>query len=363
MNPHIWLQISFLPCKHPMPYGTINERIFYMKHDTATYTREIIPTPATAGPTLSELQQNPVPENFHLLTGPLPCTMVNDALFHIVLEANPQALKALVCSLLSLPPKAVTSIEVTNPIILGSTLQSKNFVLDIKICLNNHTIINIEMQVVNLSFWKERSLGYLCRTFDNLNKGDDYSNTRPAIHIGILDFEIFKDDTEFYATYHLANDISHKIYSDKFRLSVLQLNQMEHATKEDIDCGRALWAKFFKATTWEEVHMLAEQDPIIADAAKTIYRVTQDERIFNYCNSREMGERTHRTLVNQLAEQGEQLQKLRQKDKDKIQRKIAKGKNLEQIADELEEEIETIRPLYDELMGSPKPSEHTITDK
>ena len=259
------------------------------------------------GPTLAELQQNPVPEDFKLLTGPLPYRMLNDALFHIVMEANPDVLKSMLCALLNLDPDTISFIEVTNPIELGNTIYEKTYVLDLKIKLNNNILINVEVQVINLKFWKERSLGYLCRTFDNLNKGDDYLNTKPAIQIGILDFEVFKGDTEFFATYHLANDITHKIYSDNFRLSVLQLNQIKHATPEDVACKRVLWAKFFKATSWEEICMLAEQDPIIAEAAKTIYRVTEDERVRNHCDAREMGERTHRTLVKQLAEQEQQL--------------------------------------------------------
>ncbi|MBR6537667.1 MAG: hypothetical protein IKT67_10755 [Lachnospiraceae bacterium] len=53
--------------------------------------------------------------------------------------------------------------------------------------------------------------------------------------------------------------------------------------------------------------MLAQQDPIFAEAAKTIYRVTADERVRNHCNAREMGERTYNTLVNQLDEKDNQL--------------------------------------------------------
>lgn len=273
-----------------------------MKYNTTKYFQEAPVNLLTLGPSIAELQQNPVPENLNLFTKTLPYRMVNDALFHIVMEANPPVLKSLICALLSLDAKDISSIELMNPFELGNTIYDKNYVLDLKITLNNNTLINIEVQVLNLKFWKERSLGYLCRTFDNLNKGDDYSETKPAIHIGILDFEIFEGDTEFFATYHLANDISHKIYSDKFRLSVLQLNQTEHATDEDIECKRVLWAKFFKATTWEEVSTLAEQDPIFAEAAKTIYRVTADDRVRYHCDAIERGERTHRTLVNQLDE-------------------------------------------------------------
>jgi len=139
---------------------------------------------------------------------------------------------------------------------------------------------------------------------------------------------------------------------------------------------------------------LAKQDPIFAEAAKTIYRVTEDERVRYHCDAIERGERTHRTLVNQLNEQEQQIadkdaeiEKLRaemearetnaywerireadrqrvqqelqeakeklanqhQKLKDKIQYKIFQNKSLAEIAEDLVESPDTIRPLYEEL--------------
>jgi len=52
----------------------------------------------------------------------------------------------------------------------------------------------------------------------------------------------------------------------------------------------------------------------------------------------------------QQSEREANLQKL----KDKIRRKIAKGKSLEQIAEELEENVEDIRSLYEELTNPAK---------
>ncbi|MDD6036172.1 MAG: Rpn family recombination-promoting nuclease/putative transposase [Lachnospiraceae bacterium] len=242
-------------------------------------------------PTLAELQLTPLPKEFNTLSGPLRYTMTNDALFHIVFEANPEALKAFLCSLLHLIPEEITSVEVTNPIRFGSSIYAKNFVLDLRLLLNNQTVINLEMQVEKLSFWKERSLGYLCRSFDNLNKGNDYLNTKPAVHVGILDFELFPEHPEFFSTYHLSNDITHQKYSDNFRLSVLQLGHTELATEEDRFWQLDLWAQFFKADTWEEIQMLAEKKPYIFNAAKTIYRVTEDERVRQMCEAREEGEK------------------------------------------------------------------------
>ena len=52
-------------------------------------------------------------------------------------------------------------------------------------------VINIEMQVLRRSFWNDRSLLYLCSTFNNLEKGEGYTEVKPAYHIGILDFTPF----------------------------------------------------------------------------------------------------------------------------------------------------------------------------
>ena len=53
--------------------------------------------------------------------------------------------------------------------------------------------------------WPERSLSYLCRAFNNLNPGEDYHKVKPVIQIGLLDFTLFPEHPEFYATYRFLN--------------------------------------------------------------------------------------------------------------------------------------------------------------
>ena len=103
------------------------------------------------------------------------------------------------------PKFSVTFIKcfLTNPIILGISIDDKTFFLDIAITLNDDALINLEMQVLNKYNWPERSLSYLCRSFDQLNTGDYYQSTKPAIQIGLLDFTLFPEHPEFYATYKL----------------------------------------------------------------------------------------------------------------------------------------------------------------
>ena len=58
--------------------------------------------------------------------------------------------------------------------------------------------------------------------------------------------------------------------------------------------------------------MLAQQDPIILEAAKTLYRVTEDERVRMHCEALEAGELTYRTLVLESEEQMQQINEQRQ---------------------------------------------------
>lgn len=128
-----------------------------------------------------------------------------------------RVLKGLVCALLHLEPDEVQSVVLFNPIEFSDRMRDKDFILDIKVMLNDTAIINIELQVRTQQFWDDRSLSYLCRIFNSLEKGEDYSDIRPAYHIGILDFTPFPDYPEFYAANKMMNIKKHYIYMTSSR--------------------------------------------------------------------------------------------------------------------------------------------------
>lgn len=174
-----------------------------------------------------------VPALWQSATGPVGIPMTNDYLFRALMQRNNNVLKGLICSLLHISPNDITSVIITNPIELGESIDQKTFMLDIKVFLNASTFINLEMQVINRHNWPERSLSYLCRAFDNLHQGEEYENIRPVIQISLLDFTLFNNHPEFYATYKFLNVKNYTVYSDKLRLSVLDLTRTDLATEED----------------------------------------------------------------------------------------------------------------------------------
>ena len=260
------------------------------------------------------------------LTGPLTIPMTNDYLFRALLQQNNKVLKGLISSLLHLTLEEIASVEITNPIELGKSINAKDFFLDIKILLNSDTVINLEMQVINEHNWPERSLSYLCRSFDGLNRGDNYLEVKPVIQISLLDFTLFPEHPEFYATYQLLNVKNFIKYSDKLCLHVLDLTRTDLATEEDRRYQIDYWAALFKATTWEELRMLAEKNESIAEATETVYKLSEEEKIRLQCEAREDYYRRQRDAEilrerqeRRMQEQERQMQALQTENKDLLE--------------------------------------------
>lgn len=219
-------------------------------------------------------------------TGALPYNMTNDYMFRAVLQSNNKVLCGLIRALLHLPEDISVTAEITNPIVLGESITDKEFRLDINVVINQGTLLNLEMQVADKLNWPNRSLSYLCRSFDQLNQSEDYQCVKPVIHIGFLDYTLFKDKPEFYATYKLMNIKNHHVYNDNFDLRVVNLTQIELATNEDKQFQIDYWAALFKSETWEEIKMLAEKNEYINEASKSIFQMTADDLVRKRCRDR-----------------------------------------------------------------------------
>ena len=244
--------------------------------------------------------------------------MTNNYMFRFILQKNKKVLTGLICALLHLNPKDIKKIEVINPINLSEDVSGKEFILDIHVLLNDNTLINLEMQVGNEYNLPERSLSYACRAYDNLQKGQEYEDVLPVIHIGFLDYTPFPEVPEFYSKYVMTNVKNSHVYSDKFVLRVVNLKRVDLATEEDKAFNIDYWARLFKAETWEELKMLAENNEYLQEAAESLYVANADEIVRQQCQAREDAEKRERTILRDKKILQEQLeikeQELKEKD-------------------------------------------------
>ncbi len=260
------------------------------------------------------------PDTMKTLT-PLPYRLTNDYLFRAVFQSRPKALEGLCRSILHLPPKDTVTVTLRNPVELGKRMENKEFILDLAVTVNDSVYLNLEMQMYHDNYWIERSISYTCRSFDNLNHGAEYGMVLPVIHVGFLDYDLFPEYPEFFSTYKISNIKNHNIYSDKFRISVVNLNQISLATEEDKSFGTDLWAKVFKAESWEEINMLAKQNEYLQEAVSGVAVLTEDEQIRQQCQAREDFEYWERIRENghkrELAEKDRKYQlKLDEKEQE-----------------------------------------------
>lgn len=220
-------------------------------------------------------------------SGKIEYTLTNDYMFRAVFQKNQNALKGLLSALLDIPKTSIKEITILNPIILGETIDNKTCILDLHLRLNNNELINIEMQVSDFDNWPERSITYLGRSFDQTKSGGNYSDITTTIHIGILDFNLKHLTPEFYSEFRLMNVKNHEFYSDKFILRVLNLKTLEDDSIKKEPAALYHWASLFKATTWEEIKMLASKNPEFEDTLVTMQELSADEKIRLQCLARE----------------------------------------------------------------------------
>lgn len=270
-----------------------------------------------------EILQCNLSTSFQNATGKIDYGLTNDYMFRVILQRHINVLKALICSLLHLQPDEIKEVYIRNPIQPGEAVDDKEFVLDIEVLFNNDTLINLEMQVLNELNWSERSLAYLCRLFASLYKGQDYDEALSVVHIGFLDFQLFPEHPEFFGIYRLMNEKDHYLYSDKLTLGVVDLKHIKLATEEDREFQIDHWARLFKATTWEEIKMIAENNEYMTEATQALYEYNADYVIRQKCEAREEYERRQRTLHKKLSDAQEKIQeqdKLLKKQENEIER-------------------------------------------
>ena len=277
--------------------------------------------------------------SFETATGSIDYPFTNDYMFRAILQKDKQVLKALIAALLHLKKESIHDVAITNPIELGAAISDKDFILDIRV--NNEQLIDLEMQMSNEYNWSERSISYAARSFDQLNSGEEYKEVLPVHSIGFLNFTLFEDQPEFFATYELRNKKTGHLYSSKFSIHVLDLTRIDLATAEDQNYEIDRWAKLFKAKTWEELRMIAKNNPDLLQASNDLYTVNADEIIRQQARARadaEFWERNKNAKIKQLEDTiieqdntiAENQKLLAEKDAEllRLQKELAKLKQL-----------------------------------
>lgn len=219
-------------------------------------------------------------------------------------------------------------------------------ILDIKLELNNEKIINIEIQAAYQSFWAEQSLTYLCRNYNQLKEGDGYEEIKSCVHIGILGDDAFRKTDprytgEFFSKYRMLNVKNHKEYSSKFEIRMLLLNRINEVLEEEKNNHNGLyyWAKMFTARSWEELKMIAQENPMMQSLAGTVRKLSAEEKVAMACEARLRYSNDMATIENEKKKALKEMEEAKKETEEAKKETEAAKKKLQFLEAKLQQEL------------------------
>ena len=280
---------------------------------------------------------------------------------------NTKIVKGFLMALLDLKEYEIKKIEITDPFTLGKNNEEKEGILDIKLILNQNRKINIEMQNTYQDDWTERSLFYNCRMFtDGFQKSHPYGELPPCIHVGILSFNQMISPN-YYHKISLMDEKTKEIYSRKFQFHMLELKKLENVKEKQKRKPLYQWAKLIAAQTWEELEQESKGNKYMERALEEMIKISQDEKERYLYLREEMAESDRVSQIQSAQRIGHEKGRVEGKKEGEIlklislaQKKILKNKTLSQIADELEEDVITIEPIYKLITENPDKTKEEI---
>ena len=273
--------------------------------------------------------------------------------------------RGFIAAVLGISPEEVVSTELKPTHLRVKHQKDKLGILDVHVILNGEIQIDMEIQVAQFLFWRERSLFYLSKMYsDVILAGEGYQVLGKCIHVGILDFILLEEDEEYYSCFHLWEDKRRRIYSDKLEIHIVELPKL--AEREYPETALLKWARFFNAEKKEEFEMVAKTDPYIQKAydqllymsgneeKRLLYEARQKaindyntQMYSNWHDGYSEGEkRGYREGEKQGYKEGEEKKLI-----GLICKKMKKNCSAEEIADLLEEDKEKVEAIYNTVLN------------
>lgn len=252
--------------------------------------------------------------------------------------------RGFIAAVLGISPEEVVSTELKPTHLRVKHQKDKLGILDVHVILNGEIQIDMEIQVAQFLFWRERSLFYLSKMYsDIILAGEGYQVLGKCIHVGILDFILFEEDEEYYSCFHLWEDKRRRIYSDKLEIHIVELPKL--AEREYPETALLKWARFFNAEKKEEFEMVAKTDPHIQKAYDQLLYMSGNEEKRLLYEARQKAINDYNTQMysnwHDGYSEGEEKKLI-----ELICKKMKKNCSAEEIADLLEEDRAKVETIY-----------------
>ena len=218
---------------------------------------------------------------------------------------NNDILADFLATVLGIGVEEITSIEILDNEMIPETLISKFSRLDLKLTLNGRTSVNIEIQVLNYSNYKERTLFYWAKVYtEELQKSEDYVNLKNVIAINVIDFNLF-DCKEYHSTFKIFEEHRQELLTDKLRIDFLELKKAKKERGIMTD-KKQMWMDFLNSNAEDDetLDSLATKSPVMKKAVAVLRQMSADEKELYEIEQREKAMRDEISARNYERQQG-----------------------------------------------------------
>ena len=208
------------------------------------------------------------------------------------LMRNPKTRTGFIAALLRLPPEQIGRTTILENELSKRTEEEKQGVLDVRVLLESGTQLDIEMQVLYIEYWDDRSLFYLSKMFSSqLQKGESYDKLQKCIQVGVLNFTYFKKDNFCHRRVRFYDEATGDLYSEKLELQILELPKIP----KEYHHPDGIIAWIFRGGNKKEMEEMAKGNAYLESAYEDLMEMSQDEK------KRLAYEARERALRDQLA--------------------------------------------------------------
>jgi len=274
----------------------------------------------------------------------LPLT--SDVVFKRVFskEENKDLLKSLLESILG---TKIKSIEIKNPEMSPDLSDVKAGTLDLKISINEDTIIDVEMQVGNENNINDRETRYLvAMSNDQLKKGELYTQVRKLITISILKFNFYKRNSflniahmkfennkpEVYVD--MGYNREEEILTDKLEMITIELPKFQKQNPSiESTLNQWLWLILGEE---DKIKMAVKKNKEIKKAVEIVDTMSMDPKEWELYRSRQMAILNYNIGMQNSRKQGEEIGEKRGEKRGRKKEKLEIAKKLLELEDDIE---------------------------
>ncbi len=270
-------------------------------------------------------------------------TPQNDFLFQKIFasKGNEDMLQEMLEEILNIK---INNINITNEYTLEKMYNdTKGGRIDLKVTIDEHKIVDVEMQIVDKKDMEDRDIYYASNLYtEEMKEGEGYKNNKEVIIVSILSYNI-AGRNNYIDSARFRWDSDKTVMSDKIQMYFIQLPKFLKQNKKDKK-KLSQWLYFISQENKEELEMAIEENDKVAKAEKLLKEALADPETREILRIKDRI-RFDREMDLEIATEEGRAEGEKNKQKQIAKKMKAKGmsvKEIEELTELTKEEIEKL---------------------